>query len=378
MMLLNIFCPGGPSSQSGAAVEARYPGVNIKSCGNIPDAPALLKIDDGPYAIPIWNSNQGEIEASEYVWDLIQESKIKIFDIWPKSIEFWFVVKKGKPRKHGVVGSVGVAGTQCSHFLRRQGFGLKSYPLTTKALDAYKAGAHIDGVLVAPGQGEGDDRYEVVSKQTANDNNFTSFVTIAPWYSAAISTSTASSYLTGVTMNSLAGASLDESQISFFEQVFSNTLNFKDIPKLIFVFKRIEKVGLLFEGMQFFSGDFLDAEELEAGEIMVHENVGELDLSYTQEIDKLISEEFLDLKQADFILHRGENTFLFACPSLGMYTHGYDEDTVEPVVRFYIDKIFEFIDNGTNCSKQQTAFFNRHKSLWKKKRSEFMNFTVIG
>ena len=377
MAFLDMHCPGGSSSQTGTAVSARYALVNIISCGGISDVPALLEVNDGPYVIPIWNSNQGEIEASEYVWDLIQEAKIKIFDIWPKSIEFWFVVKKGKSKKYGYVGSVGVAGTQCSDFWLSKEVELKSYDLTTKALKAFKAGAYLDGVLVAPGQCENDDRYEIVTKRTANDNNFTSFVTLIPYHSKAKTARAATSWLTGVTMGSLSSTSLGETQVSFFEQVFSTSLNLEDIPKLIFVFKRIERIGLLFEGEKFSSGDFLDAEELEAGEIVVHEDVGELDLSYTQELDKLISQEFSGLKQADFILHYGKNTYLFACPVLGMYTHGYNEATVEPVVRLYIDKMFEFIDSGAKCSKKQITFFNRYKSEWEKKRSDFIEFTII-
>lgn len=373
----SIYCPGGSSSQTGVAVIARHSKSNIISCGKIPDIPLLLDDNNGPYVIPIWNSNQGEIPASEYVWDLIQQATIKIHDIWPKSIEFWFVVRSKKHKKYGLIGSVEVAESQCSNFLDKQHAKLKPYLLTTDAHRAFKRGAHLDGVLVAPGQGEDDNNYKVINKHTSNKNNFTSFVTLTPSHSKGIKTTTTSSWLTGVTMASLAGAVLNEEQISFFEKVFSSTLNLGDIPKLIFVFKRDENIGLLFEGKKFTSGDFLNAEELDTGEIVVHEDIGELELCYTQELDQLITQEHPDLKKADFILHRGDNTFLFACPPLNMYTHGYDEKTVEPVVRLYINKIFEFIDNGAKCSKTQKALFNRHKNSWKKKKSEFIEFTVI-
>lgn len=373
-----IYCPGAPFSQSGSAVKERYPNTKeIKDCGGIGSVPITLNDNNGPYTIPIWNSNQGEIKAAEYVWNLIEDERIKILDIWPKSIDFWFVKKLGNRKTHGLIGSVGVAETQCSEFLKKMEAKIKPYDLTTDALIAYKSGARLDGVLVAPDQCHDDKKYEVACKETANSNNFTSFVTLTPAHLKHTNNPAISSYLTGVTMGSLSDSVLEENQATFFEQVFTDTFNLKDIPKLIFVFKRTAKVGLLFEGERFSSGDFLDAEELEAGDILIHEDVGELELAYTQELDTLITEKFSSLKQHDFILHQGKNTFLFACPALGMYTHGYDKKAVEPVVRLYIDKIFEFIDNEGICSKNEKTFFNRHHRSWKEKRSDFMKFTII-
>jgi len=377
MTLPDMYCPGGKLTQSGTAVAARYPEINIISCGGISDVPQLLDSDNGEYVLPIWNSNQGEIKASEYVWDLIEDSKIKIFDVWAKSIEFWLVARSGDISRHGKIGSVVVAETQCSKFLRDQGVKLEPYSLSDVAYEAYKKGALLDGVLVAPGQGENDEGYEVVTKQTANKNNFTSFVRLAPSNSTNKNIAPTSSWLTGVTIDSLAGAVLDEGQVSFLEQVFSDSQNMEEIPKLIFVFKRTAKVGLLFEGEKFSSGDFLNAEELESGNILVHEDVGELEQAYSREVDALFSKEFPEMKQDDFILHCGVNTFLFACPPLGMYTHGYEREAVEPVVRLYIDKIFEFIDNNGKCSSGEKDFFNRHKNSWGKKRSEFIEFKII-
>lgn len=377
MSLPSIYCPGGSSSQSGVAVATRYTEVNILDCGGISDVPKMLDSNSGPYAIPIWNSNQGEIEASEYVWNLIEEAKIKIFDIWPKSIEFWFIVRTGDHPKVGIIGSVIVARTQCSKFLLAQDAIIKDFKLTNYAFDAYKLGEPLDGVLVAPGYGEGIEGFNVVSKKTANANNFTSFVRLSPSNSIRLNTRPTTSWLTGVTMGSLAGVALDEGQASFFDKVFSNSSKLEDIPKLIFVFKRTAKVGLLFEGDQFFSGDFLDAEEIESGDILIHENVGELEEAYTKELDALITNDFPELNKADFILHYGIDTFLFACPPLGMYTHGYEKETVEPVVRFYINKVFEFIDNEAKCSVEVTDFFDRYKKSWEENRSKFIEFTVI-
>jgi hypothetical protein len=107
-----------------------------------------------------------------------------------------------------------------------------------------------------------------------------------------------------------------------------------DMPKLIFVLRRTANVGLIFEGAHLHAGDLLTSEEEEAGEISVYEDAGVTDRLYTDELSELFAKEFPDLGGADFILHRGTNTCLFACPPLGLYTHGYEVETVEPVVRF--------------------------------------------
>ena len=157
-----VCCPGGESSQTGSAANERYPKKTIKDCGLISAVPDLLNSNNGPFAIPIWNSNQGEIISAEYVWDHIEQEAIKIFDIWPKSIEFWYVVKTASNKKCGKIGSVIVAKTQCKNFLIEQKADLLEYKLTNYAYDDYKLGVEMDGVLVAPGQGENDAGFKVL------------------------------------------------------------------------------------------------------------------------------------------------------------------------------------------------------------------------
>ena len=175
------------------------------------------------------------------------------------------------------------------------------------------------------------------------------------------------------------GASLGDAEQTFFDELLGLVKDLKDIPKLVFVFNRDSKVGLLFEGMKLHEGDLLDAEQLESGEISVYENAGATAKLYTQELNSLFNQKFPALTQEDFILHKGVSTCLFACPPLGLYTHGYQVETVEPVVRFYISKLFELWDDEVlKCTLAQAEFFARHKEAWLEKRSEFMQFKVVG
>lgn len=372
----SIACPGGASSQTGSAVRQRYPQASIADSGTISDVRKRLEVDGGLYVVPIWNSHQGEVKAADFVWNLIEEAQIKLSDIWAKRIEFWFVKRLGITITHGKIGSVIVAQTQCSNFLKQRNAELVRCDLTTIAHEDFRNGAEWDGVLVAPGQGENEAGFEVADKQTANANNFTTFVKLASSREAA-SNEAVDIWLSGVAMRPLE-SNLGDAEQSFFEQLFDSVKKLDDIPRLIFVFKRTARVGLLFEGIRLYAGDLLDAEELESGDISVYEEVGAMSKFYTDELRNLFKQEFTTLLQDDFVLHHGVNTCLFSCPALGIYTHGYEVETVEPVVRFYISKLFELIDNGAECTPAQSQLFERHKDAWQDRRSEFIQFKVVG
>lgn len=375
----SILCPGGSESQTGTAVKKRYSGIAIVKCGENIKAVAdhIGSGGQGPYVVPIWNSHQGEVKAAEYVWDYIQAAQIKVIDLWPERIEFWFIRRTGVATNYRKIGSVIVAGTQCSAFLARRNAELVQCALTTVAHEEYRKGALWDGVLVAPGQGEHESGYEVAERNTANPNNFTSFMKIIPSKEFKLNGLAIRSWVTGVAMPSFS-TSLGETEQSFFDELLSPITDLADIPKLIFVLKRTARVGLLFEGTQLHAGDLLDVEEEAAGDISIFENAGVMENLYTNELQNLFVREFPALQNDDFVLHRGVNSCLFACPPLGLYTHGYEIETVEPVVRFYISKLFQCWDDGAKCTQAQADFFKRHKDAWEEKGSAFIQFKIVG
>ncbi len=372
-----IFCPGGASSQSGAAVKERYPAAIIESCGPVPIPFSKLETESGPFVIPIWNAHEGEVRKATDLWVCVENQIIKITDAWAKTIDFWFVRRSGPSTSYGKIGSVDVAKTQCSGFFQRMNATLQKCTLTNVAFDEYRNGASWDGVLIAPGQGENEAGYEVVLKQTANPNNFTSFVRFVPSRAFTVNRAEINSWFTGVRMRAF-GASLGDAEQTFFDELLGLVKDLKDIPKLVFVFNRDAKVGMLFEGMELHAGDLLDAEQLESDEISIYENAGATSKHYTDELTGLFNQKFPALTQADFILHSGVSTCLFACPPLGLYTHGYQVETVEPVVRFYISKLFQLWDDEVlKCTTAQAEFFSRHKAAWQEKGSGFMKFKVV-
>lgn len=370
-----ICCPGGENSQTGNAVRKRYAQIKIVACETIPKVKESLEKNGGAHVVPMWNSHQGEIEAANFVWNLIEDEKIKLSDLWAQRIEFWLVQRKGTTSSYGKIGSVKVAQAQCSNFLEKINAELEPRGLTTIAHDEFRNGAKWDGALVAPNQGENEDGFVVANKQTANANNFTTFVKLAP-ANEPMREMDHPVWLSGVAMRPL-NDYLGDSEQSFFEQMFSSANQLSDIPKLLFVLKRTAKVGLIFEGARLYAADLLSAEEIESNDISIYEKAGMTPGHYTDELRNLFTQEFPALLANDFILHRGVNTCLFACPTLGIFSHGYEVDTVEPVFCFYISKLFELIDNGAKCTPEQTQLFEQHKDAWMEKGSNFIQFKVI-
>ncbi len=215
----------------------------------------------------------------------------------------------------------------------------------------------MDGVLVAPGQGEKEAGYEVVLKATANPNNFTTFmgfISAAGFQSKPFECKVVAHCCANATRFR---ASLNEMEQSFFEQLLAPVTDLKDVPRLLFVIKRVSNVGLIFEGAQLHAGDLLDAEEQIEGGISIYEEAGTTVKLYTEELSELFTQNFPNLVAGDFILHRGVTTCLFACPALGLYTHGFEAEAVEPVVRFYINKLFELWFIGQlECTAAQRHF----------------------
>lgn len=372
-MSYKMYCPGGHASQTGVATAMRYDDIDIiSSCEKISELLKKLDSSFGPHVIPIWNSHQGSITPAEFIWDLIEDSKIKIYDLWPKKIEFWHVKRNGSKSAFGKVGSVQVAETQCSNYFLENSIELAPYGLTTTAFDDYKSGAKLDGVLIAP-QTNLEPGFECVSIATANLYNFTSFITFMVEDRL---TEEYEIYLTAVMIMPIDDGLGDVEQ-ALFEGLFSRASHINEIHRLTYVVSRTGRTGLLFEGAKLFAGDILDADQISNNNIGFYEEVGVLEKSYSDELRDFFDEKFQNLNNSDFILHVGQASCMFACPLLGIYTHGYDVATVEPVVRFYISQFFEAIYNGIECTKEQMELFNRHKNTWESNQSNFIVFTQV-
>lgn len=376
MYKCKIYCPGGTlsesgiASQSGVATKDRYPEAKILSSGdNIAAIESCISANAGPYVVPIWNSHQGSIPYSSFIWRKIEDEKIKIYDLWAKEIEFCLVARKEtKEIKHII--SVGVAKMQCSDFLKDYEFSEEK--LTTTAFESFERSPHLHGVLIAP-QSSLSDQYAVVKQNTANDNNFTTFIN---FYGSDDWLCRQSRHLTAITTSRLS-ADLNAEERVLFDNMFEGIDDIGRAPRLIFVFDLLDKVGLLFEGDKISQGDLLNAEEIIGSDISIYEEVGTIETLYSEQLKNFIEETYPDFAQGEFLVHKGTKAYLFACPSLGIFTHGYSREATEPVFKFYMHKVFEALHNGAHGTSEQIAFYQKHKAAWNAAPLNFMKFTEI-
>lgn len=378
MAIKKIICPGGVASQTGSAALKRCPDSEIIKFESIPAVEHALETEVNPFCVPIWNSNNGEIQASTYVWNYVANEQIKILDLWAQKIVFWHIKKIGSTNKTNLIGSVIVVKEQCKNYIKQLGCEIKVYTLSSEAFDAYKSGDELDGVLIAPPADEAELKgYEVVSKHTVIPNNFTSFVKIQHTHHYNTLPNSDDVFLAGVEIRPL-NASLGKSEAEFFKNLFDNASHIDQIPKLLFVFDRTSKVGLLLQSnSELFIEDILGVETIEKNDLALHSSAGSIKEEYTEQISKLISTNFGELISQDFTVYYGNKTCIFICHTLGIYTQGYDKVLVEPVIRFYINSLFEAIYNDTKCTSKQRAFYEKYKDEWLTKKSNFISFKTI-
>ena len=120
------------------------------------------------------------------------------------------------------------------------------------------------------------------------------------------------------------------------------------LPRLLFVFNRMEEeasIRIVFSGPTMSPGDLLSADVIEREQIVVVGSAGQSAAKYVVELNDFLAREFPRMQAGDFIRHRGDKTWLFACPILGIYTHGYDDGVVEPAFRYYVSKVFSLLSD---------------------------------
>lgn len=378
----HILSYAGRISQTGLATIERFPQSEIGEYTDFEKIASLLQSHCLPLAVPVWNSHEGEITKSN-VWDHVLEERGCLIDLWPGPIQFWLVSRHKHLSDIKRICSVIVAKKQCSNFLKTFQADFEPCKSTVEALEKFTTDERMDAVLIAPNQVKPDvTTFSILEKKTANPNNFTTFALLIPRSSRKAVKEDETKIFTAVSMPAFQSILGDEQKV-FFEKILEPTENIKhleDVPRLLFVFDRVKErssVGMLFHGAVLRETDLLDADMISEGTVQVVEEAGRSPQQYTAELDTLLNVHFASLRSGSFIKHRGDNAWLFACPQLGVYTHGYNDTVVEPAFRYYINKIFKLLNSGVECTPSQRAFFERHKENWLENDIDFINFDVI-
>lgn len=340
--------------------------------------------------LPMWNSHKGEIDAS-HALEMIFQQLVKIQTLWPKSIIFECVGKNGieleDVRK---IVSVSVAAEQCSEFIRD--LGVEFIPAqpdsTLDAFKMFKANDDIHAVLCAPGLNK--DNFKVLCKNASNPVNFTTFALLAclesetwnesAWGSLYDKLNPKTRVYFGVQMP-IRNVAFSDDQKALFNDLTDEAISIDDIPKIVFVTVRTpDQCGLLIESSTSVLSDNILTEDGYSTEIEVIQDIGKSHSAYTNKIYDFLNDEFRPEIRHDFIRHSSldNNTCFFACPTLRIMIHGFEDNIVELVMKQIVDKYFKLYNNGIKCTKAQKKFFEKYNKEYIDHGMDFIKFIDIG
>jgi hypothetical protein len=378
----------GLTSQTGQATLSEFPGINL-----VQGEPSLEEIIDAVkttknfVVLPMWNSHEGEIKKLEAL-DLLFQRSAKLLRLWPRSIRFECLLSKHAETSgeiHSII-SVGVAKAQCSKFIEKTGGEFTSCDSTVDAYREFCNSFKFDAILSAPEQNKGG--FRVHSSDVANPLNFTTFALLnhvkshdwlpekwGTWYEVLFPKT---GVFFGVEMP-IRVVSLSDDQQQLLNDLTADATRIDDIPKVVFVTRRREdSCGLLFEASDIVVDEDVITEEGYSAKINIIPEIGVYNKRYSDRAYEYLLENDNSILSNDFIRHIGTNTCFYACPPLGLITHGFEQTVVESVVRRIITKYFELFVNGMECSTPQNKFFERYKPSYLDKGPDFINFHDIG
>lgn len=390
----NLIVYKGPTSQTGLATLNEFPDIddawkNEKYWKNkkFEHINRELIEETTLASLPMWNSHKGEIRFSN-VLEMLFQKQIKLYSLWANLIVFECIVKDGIGIDQITkITSVHVAEEQCSQFIEERKAEFFPEEATTDAFKEFDNNPEINAALCAPGQSEG---YEVLRDNVANPINFTTFAilgctdsekwTDAQWGSFEGRMSNPSNVYYGVQMP-IRSVAFSDDQKTLFNDLTNEAMSIDEIPKIIFVTERTtDQCGLLIESSTSVLPNNILTEEGNSTEIEVIQDIGNSHSAYTNKIYSFLNDKLSQVLTYDFIKHGSaiNNTCFFACPTLGIIIHGFEDKIVESVMRQVVDKYFELYVNGINCTGEQRAFFDKHIEDYYDKGSEFINFIDIG
>ncbi len=378
----------GPKSQTGTAVREEAARCNLSI--EVPENAdgwntlvARVQKENILVVLPVWNSHEGEITNSRVI-ELLMEGKATLHKLWPKQIEFECVTRGKDEKRIRTVISVPVAQTQCSAFIKRLNAKFIDGGSTVQSYARFVEDATIDAVLCVPGTGK--QPFVIYHPNAANDVNFTTFAIIGnvitrdwvkEWgamsrFFRPIVCSVAAVEL------SLFSVTSDEDQTLFFNELTSAVRNSADLPRILFAARRApDRCGLIVESELAQLPESIVSEDGYTSEIKILPRIGSGPERYGRRVHEFLIQRFPSTLMHPFVRHVGTKPCFFACPALGMLTHGYDLTVVEPVVRRYIAKWFQLVDDGLACTNQERKFFEKYRKAYYERAESFFDFVTV-
>lgn len=395
----NLIVYKGKDSQTGIAFKKEFDITNSKDSITLSgrevsvtslsfeDIRDILKDDSYIALLPIWNSHEGEIEIS-FSLRMLFEDNIKLLHLWPKDIFFECIINNDEVVEKNVL-SVEVAQQQCSKFLDRSDLNFEKAKSTVDAYNRFKNDpGKYHAVLIPPEMNK--DGFSVLESHAENPLNFTTFSLLGSnhdestfnveWHELRNKVFPGNVYFSGIQMP--LGTNFTENQNALFDQFLLEADSVESIPKAIFVADHNDssECRIIFEvsNEKMSLHEILDSDGLDES-ILVLDDVGSMANSYSKRVmEHLYSKDLVGSN--DFVKHVGTDACFFACPALGILTHGFSEETTEAIVKRMIEKCLELLVRQDFSPKQGTIlsnFFDKYKDSYKASSTEFIEFQSL-
>jgi hypothetical protein len=378
---------GGPKSQTGQATATEFPGAIIPVNSDSFDVLyGKVESKECSLTLPVWNSNGGEIKESK-VFDMLFQQKAVLFRIWPGRIN-WQVITRSKVQELLEVVGVKACEAQCSNIIGSNGWAFVSMRSSMTAYDSFHGGQG-NIAIIAPNQNEHG--YPVLVPDAANPLNFTTFVLIGCRSSVSWSLEDWAALRPGrepgsdqvhyfgieVPLSTTTVVVGEEIQ-AVLDEMSVDIAHVDDLAKLLFVARRSDDtLGFIMESKDDGVPEVL-TDEGRSNRIRVVPGLGLGNQRYLPRVEQVLGELQADYSGADFFMHQGSNSCFFACPALGLLTHGYETDAVEKTFRVILAHYFALIENdAVDATVIQRELFNRHAARYRQSQLNAFRFHAV-
>ena len=376
----------GKDSQTGIAFKREFKDIDFEDTDfNFINIKELIQNYTLKAILPIWNSHAGEVKIS-HAMSMLFEEQARLYYLWPEQIIFECLTRYNEVEPKKLI-SVQVAEQQCKNFILENNYRF-SLPPAPSSLDAYNLfhkDSSFGAVLCAPGSNR--DGYEVLSEDATNPINFTSFALLGSINSAEWSPEEWGAFSNNILPSSRVFVALQmpisdpptESQEALFHSLIEDASSTEDIPKVLFVAKHdFSKCRLLIESAYEIMPEIIN-ENGGDEDIKIIPNVGVAKKEYAEKAYRLI-DTLIDTTGLEFIEHIGVDSCFYACPALGIITHGFEKEVTKHVVLQIIKKHFDLLSNlgySDNPSNSENLF-RKYEKQYQREGVSFIQFNSIG
>jgi hypothetical protein len=385
MTVPDIIVFKGQKSQTGIAFQKEFPGVGFEETDyEFSDIKDIMLGKSLQVALPIWNSHAGEVTVS-FALSMIFDEEARLYLLWPDEIKFECLTRKTEDSSKKKLISVSVAEDQCSKFIKVNKYVFSRASSTTKAYEEFKEDDSYEAVLCAPGTNV--DQFNILNANAANPINFTTFALLGSLDSrdwgdvewGQLSNKVCKKNRVFTALQIPFNKTFSDSQEELFDSLIEDAATIADVPKVLFVAKYdLSNCRILIEAGEGFEPSEVLNEDGADEDISLLTDVGRSAEKYSDRIKEFLREYDI-LESNDFIRHKGTKTCFFACPALGIFTHGFETDVTEFIVLQLIKKCFNLLGrldpNGTDTAAH--ALYEKYEKQYQDSGVDFIEFVDV-